>query len=72
MKSNENSAGGFFDLIKTGLWEDSVKFKGERLKFTEGLDWEMVYQLAAEQSVVGLVLAGIERSIVKPPQELLL
>ena len=36
------------------------------------MDWDEVYQLAEEQSVVGIVLAGIETSKVKPPQELLL
>ena len=36
------------------------------------MDWEKVYQLAEEQSVIGLVLAGIETSNVRPPQELLL
>lgn len=58
----------FWDLIKTGLWEDA----DVNLHLNDKVDWEEVYQLATEQSVVGLVLAGIERSIVKPPQELLL
>ena len=54
-------------LIKTGLWETEGQFSS-----TEGVDWEEVYRLASEQSVLGVVLAGIEHSIVKPPQELLL
>ena len=36
------------------------------------MDWEKVYQLAEEQSVIGVVLAGIELSNIKPSQELLL
>ena len=32
------------------------------------VDWEALYQLASEQSVLGLMLAGIECSDVKPPQ----
>lgn len=41
-------------------------------RFQESVDWEKVYQLAEEQSVIGLVLAGIENSNVRPPQDLLL
>lgn len=67
-----NKKTAFLELVRAGLWEDSVKFTGVRLKVTEGLDWEKVYQLAEEQSVMGVVLAGIELSNVKPPQELLL
>jgi hypothetical protein len=54
-------------LIKTGLWETEGQFSS-----TEGVDWDEVYRLASEQSVLGVVLAGIEHLIVKPPQELLL
>lgn len=67
MRSVENIS-VFLDLVKTGLWEDA----DVNLNLNAKVDWEEVYQLAAEQSVVGLVLAGIECSIVKPPQELLL
>lgn len=67
MRSVENIS-VFLDLVKTGLWEVA----DVNLNLNDKVDWEEVYQLAAEQSVVGLVLAGIERSIVKPPQELLL
>lgn len=42
------------------------------LNINNNVDWEGVYQLAEEQSVIGVVLAGIEHSNIKPPQELLL
>jgi len=67
-----NNIDAFYALLRAGLWENSVKFTGESLKFTEDLEWNEIYQLAAEQSVIGVVLAGIEHSNVKPPQELLL
>ena len=38
----------------------------------EEIKWQEVYRLATEQSVLGLVLAGLEHSDVKPPQVLLL
>lgn len=60
----------FFELVRSGLWEDSVHFTD--YEYTENLDWDEIYRLASEQSVVGVVLAGIEHSRVKPPQELLL
>ena len=62
----------FFTLLRAGLWEDVDCTDFGAQGFTEPIDWEEVYRLAEEQSVVGLVLAGIEHSYVKPPQELLL
>ena len=58
----------FFALVKVGLWE----LADANLPLNDKVDWEKVYQLAEEQSVVGLVLAGIDHSYVKPPQEFLL
>lgn len=57
----------FYELLRAGLWE-----KEARLSSHEKIDWHEIYQIAGEQSVLGLVLAGIEHSNVKPPQELLL
>lgn len=64
----------FFELMRAGLWENSVKFIGESLKLIESLDWEEVYKLAEEQSVLGLVLTGIDLLPYeqKPPKVLLL
>lgn len=59
-----------FALVRAGLWEQyHANFN---LVLNDKADWEKVYQLAEEQSVIGVVLAGIEHSTVKPSQELLL
>lgn len=42
------------------------------IRIDEAADWQEVYRLATEQSVLGLVLSGLEHSDVKPPKELLL
>jgi len=58
----------FFSLLKSGLWG-----KGNLDICIDGTsDWHYIYQLAQEQSVLGLVLAGLEHSEFKPPKELLL
>ena len=62
----------FLELVRAGLWENCSEFQVPIFRFQDFIDWEKVYQLAEEQSVIGVVLAGIERSNVKPPQELLL
>lgn len=55
----------FLALLRAGLWEQSTQL----LPF-EPLDFEGIYQIADDQSVVGLVAAGLEhvedRKIVKP------
>lgn len=68
--SNVNT---FLSLIRAGLWENSsIHDSWLMVHDSEQVNWEEVYRLAEEQSVMGLVLAGIEHSNVKPPQELLL
>ena len=67
-----NNQDFFLQLLKTGLWADVESTDILNQGVTESVNWEEMYQLAEEQSVVGLVLAGIEHSYVKPPQELLL
>ena len=57
----------FLDLVQAGLWEKEV-----RLASFEKIAWDEVIQLAHEQSVLGLILAGLEHCDVKPPQEMLL
>lgn len=56
-----------------------AKRESRAQEFTEAVDWEKVYQLAEEQSVIGVVLAGIEKTNTnrtnntnRPPQDLLL
>lgn len=44
----------FFALLRAGLWENCDDFQ-------EAVVWDEVYRLAEEQSVIGVVLAGIER-----------
>ena len=71
-KRHESTIDAFFALVRTGLWADVESTDIRNLGFTESIDWDEVYQIAEEQSVIGVVLAGIEHSNVKPPQELLL
>lgn len=63
----------FYKLVRAGLWADtSVHDSRFTVHDFEQVDWDEVFQLAEEQSVIGVVLSGIEHSNVKPPQELLL
>ena len=67
MKKN-NIIEAFFVLVRAGLWSD-----GNQEILVDGTtDWQEVYRIATEQSVLGLVLAGLEHSDIKPPKELLL
>lgn len=64
MKRN-NAIDSFFALLRAGLWEEDTCLSsyGE-------IDYKKVYNLAEEQSVVGLVAAGIEHVLdVKIPQQ---
>ena len=58
----------FLELVKAGLWGNG----NLDIRIDGTTDWQEVYRLATEQSVLGLVLAGLEHSDVKPPQVLLL
>lgn len=62
----------FLLFLKAGLWGNSVMCGKGGLESGDTVDWQAVYELAGEQSVLGLVLAGIEKSSIKPPQEKLL
>lgn len=54
----------FFALIRAGLWE-----KKAQLSRFDDIDYNEVYRLAEEQSVVGLVTAGLDQVVdVKLPQ----
>lgn len=58
----------FFALVRAGLWEQDVCIS----PFGQ-IDFNEVYRFAEEQSVVGLVAAGIEHVVdVKVPQEVAL
>lgn len=54
---NESSREAFFALIRAGLWSDG----NPEIRIDGTTDWNEVYQLAQEQSVQGLVLAGLEQ-----------
>lgn len=58
----------FFALLQAGLWGGG----NPDMRIDGTPDWQEVYRLATEQSVLGLILAGLEHSAVKPPQMLLL
>ena len=61
----DNNQLAFFELLRAGLWE-----KEARLSMFGAIDFMVVYQIAEEQSVVGLVAAGLEHvTDVKVPKE---
>ena len=54
----------FFELLRAGLWEKDVRLSPYKV-----IDYSAIMRFAEEQSVVGLVAAGIEHVIdVKVPQ----
>ncbi len=55
----DKSIQAFFALLRAGLWADANLNLNDNQN--DKVDWEKLYQLAEEQSVVGLILAGIER-----------
>lgn len=65
---NDHNIKAFFALLRAGLWGNG----NPDIRIDESTDWQEVYRLATEQSVLGLVLDGLEQSDVKPPQVLLL
>ena len=68
MKQLNNQIEAFLALVRAGLWEKEV-----RLEQYGKIDFEEIYRLAGEQSVVGLVTAGFEHiQDVKAPQEIVL
>ena len=68
MQSLDNNIHALYELVRAGLWEKDV-----RLSKFEPIDYSRVLSLAEEQSVVGLVAAGLEYVVdVKVPKEDLL
>ena len=66
MKTNIQEA--FLALVRAGLWETDIQ-----LSHFESIDYSRVLTLAEEQSVVGLVAAGLEHVVdLKPSKEVLL
>ena len=63
--TNNNTTNAFFILVQAGLWERDVCLS----QFGE-VDYNDVLRLAEEQSVVGLVAAGLEHvADIKLPKE---
>lgn len=63
-----NNIEAFYALLRAGLWEKET----ELLPYEE-IDYSVVYKLSEEQSVLGLVAAGIEHvSDIKVPKEVAL
>ncbi len=58
MIKKKNNQDAFLALVRAGLWEKDV-----RLSEYQSLDFNVVYQLAEQQSVVGLVAAGLEHVV---------
>ena len=66
--SLDKNTQAFIELVRAGLWENEVRFE----QYGK-IDFEEIYRLAGEQSVVGLVTAGFEHiQDVKAPQEIVL
>ena len=61
----ENTVSVFFALVRAGLWEEE-----SRLSSFDNIDLSEIYRLAEEQSIIGLVAAGLEHVVnVKLSQE---
>lgn len=64
----DNTTEVFFALVRAGLWEQDA-----RLAPFKEIDFNQVYRLAEEQSVVGLIAAGLEHVVdIKLPKEIVL
>ena len=69
--SEKSEQQAFLSFVRAGLWPVHVE-RGIVNDFSN-TNWNEVYQLACQQSVVGLVTAGIEQlQDVKAPQEIVL
>ena len=68
-----NTIDAFLALLRAGLWADVESSDLRNHEFLEDVDWEKIYRLAGDQSVVGLVTVGFEHiQDVKAPQEIVL
>ncbi len=70
MKKNKIQQ-AFFELVRAGLWEKDARLS--QFNDIDVLDFSAIMELAEEQSVVGLLTAGMEHVIdVKIPKDILL
>lgn len=64
-KKEQNNQQAFFALLRAGLWNKEVHFA----QYGE-IDFSVIQQIAEEQSVVGLIVAGMEKvTDVKPAKK---
>ena len=64
MKKQDNKS-EFFELLRAGLWEKDVQ-----LSQYKAIDCPIIYKLAEEQAIVGIIAAGLEHVVdVKIPKE---
>lgn len=71
MTKREHTQLVFFELVRAGLWTGrAARIVGHGVS----VDWQEVYRLAEEQSVVGLVATGIDTlpPSERPPQQVVL
>ncbi len=64
MQSLDNNTQAFLALVRAGLWEKEIQ-----LRPFGNVDYDDIMRLAEEQSVVGLVAAGLEHVAEKIPKE---
>lgn len=64
----DNCVYRFLALVRSGLWGE----ENPDIRIDGTTDWNYIYRLAQEQSVLGLVLDGLEHSDEKPSQIMLL
>ena len=68
MKQLNNNIDAFLALVRAGLWEKEVQ-----LSHLGSVDYTEIYRLASEQTVVGLIAAGLEHMTdCKVPQDVAL
>lgn len=68
MRKPNNNTDAFFSLLRAGLWEQEVE-----LSQFKGVDYTVLLEIAQEQSVVGLVAAGLEHiSDIRIPKDIAL
>ena len=70
MRKDSNTLNAFFELLRAGLWGR----KKTEIQIDETIDWERAYRLAEEQSVIGLIAAGLDSLPLanRPSQKVLL
>lgn len=72
--THETAIRTFLELVRAGLWPDVESTDIRNQGFTKSVNWKEMYRLATEQTVLGLVLAGIDclPNEQRPPKVMLL